>query len=164
MQCTSFCKAYANSTLVRHFNSRKRRLLLLQILYQHLTTPSPKLKRDKGCQQRPSNRSIRFRRPNVFVNDHNQVYSSPNAAHLPTIPLVDCDIDNPQDTFVPHWANVVRPELPFTPIEFDMSNYIISQLSVPPSLPLPVQQTPDGSWELDREHQDRRRTLDNLLL
>ena len=105
-----------------------------------------------------------IRRPNVFVNDHNQVYSSPNAAHLPAIPLVDCDIDNPQDTFVPHWANVVRPELPFTPIEFDMSNYIISRLAVPPSHPLPVQQTPDGSWELDREHQERWCTLEKSLI
>src|ERR1700690_4652456 len=104
------------------------------------------------------------RRPNVFVNEHDHVYSSPNATYLPAIPIPGCDIDNSQDTSVPHWANVVRPELPFTPLQFDQSNYIMRRLSVPPSLPVPVQPTPNGRWELDSYYQVRRHTLEQGLL
>lgn len=103
-------------------------------------------------------------RPHVFVNEYDHVYSSPNAAYLPAIPIPGCDIDNPRDTFIPHWANVVRPELPFTPIEFDNSNYIISRLYLPPALPVPVEQTPDGKWELYADYQEKWQILEQSLL
>jgi hypothetical protein len=100
-------------------------------------------------------------RPNVFVNDCGDVYSSPNANFLPAIPIPDCDIDNPRDTALPHWASDVRPELPFTPLEFDFSNYIIKRLELPS--PVPVEQRPDGTWELHPHHQEKWFILEQSL-
>jgi hypothetical protein len=91
--------------------------------------------------------------PKVFVNEYDQVYSSPNANFLPAIPNACCDIDNPRDTVIPHWASIMRPELPFTPIEFGPENYIISRLDLPE--PVPLEQDHDGKWRLHAKYQEK---------
>jgi hypothetical protein len=82
--------------------------------------------------------------PNVFVNEYDQVYSSPNANLLPATPIASCDIDNPRDTVIPHWVSIMQPELQFSPIEFGPANYIIYWLDLPE--PVPLEQDPDGTW------------------
>jgi hypothetical protein len=82
--------------------------------------------------------------PKVFVNEYDQVYLSRNANFLPAIPIAGCDIANPRDTVILHWASIMQPKLPFTPIKFGPANYIISQLNLPE--PVLLEQDPDSTW------------------